>query len=121
MEPKVIKFNNGELVIGVLRNNNEESLWIENPIAVVPYPVMQNDMMGETFLLKPWIGISDEKSFLIPTSEIVTICTLKKNLLEQYNRYISGPTLPEEDPSEDLDMDLETIRAALLRDKNLLN
>ncbi|NBO71445.1 hypothetical protein EBV26_13350 [bacterium] len=121
MEPKVIKFNNGELVIGTLRSNNEESLWIENPIAVVPYPVMQNDMMGETFLLKPWIGISDEKTFLIPTSEIVTICTLRKNLLEQYNRYIANPTPPEEDPPEDLDMDLETIRAAMLRDKNLLN
>ena len=120
--PRVIKFNNGELVIGLLRPNDDNSFLIENAIAVVPYPIMQNEMVGETFLLKPWIGITDEKSFLIPKSEIITICSLRKPLLDQYTRYVEGPPAVVEDPqSEDMDMELETITAAILRDKNLLN
>ncbi len=120
--PKVLKFRNGDLVIATLHEDKEGLLKIENPIAVVPYPMMQGEVVGETFLLKPWIGITEEKSFLIRKSEIMTVCTLRQNLLDQYKRYIS-PEYKFEDPSgeEDLDLDLETIRAGLLRDKNLLN
>ncbi len=122
--PKVIKLKCGDLIIATLRDESKEGLvWVENPISVVAHPVMHNEIMGETFLLKPWIGISDEKSFLIRKSEIITVCTLRLSLLEQYKKYISGsPTFEsEEEYTEDLDVELETIRAGLLRDKNLLN
>jgi hypothetical protein len=120
--PKVIKFRNGDLVIAKLHDDKEGLIRIENPIAVVPYPMMQGEVVGETFLLKPWIGITEEKTFLIRKSEIMTVCTLRPNLLEQYNRYVS-PEYKFDDPSEEeeVDVDLETIRAGLLRDKNLLN
>lgn len=120
--PKVLKFRNGDLVIAILHEDKEGLLKIENPISVVPYPVMQGEVVGETFLLKPWIGITEERTFLIRKSEIMTVCTLRQNLLEQYTRYTS-PEYKFEDSSEeeDLDVDLETIRAGLLRDKNLLN
>lgn len=120
--PKVIKFRNGDLVIAKLHDDKEGLIRIENPIAVVPYPMMQGEVVGETFLLKPWIGITEEKTFLIRKSEIMTFCTLRPNLLEQYNRYVS-PEYKFDDPSEEeeVDVDLETIRAGLLRDKNLLN
>ncbi len=122
--PKVIKLRCGDLIIATLRDETNENLvWVENPISVIAHPVMHNEMMGETFLLKPWIGISDEKSFLIRKSEIVTVSTLRLSLLEQYKKYISGsPTFEkEEEYSEDLDMELESIRAELLKSKNLLN
>jgi len=122
--PKVLKFKNGDLVIATMRGDEANGIvWIDNPIAVVPYPVMREEIVGETFLLKPWIGITEEKSFLIKTSEIMTICTLRPNLLEQYKRYISTEEKPPEysEEDEDLDLDLENIRAAILRDKNLLN
>ena len=120
--PKVLKFKNGDLVIATMRGDEANGIvWIDNPIAVVPYPVMREEIVGETFLLKPWIGITEEKSFLIKTSEIMTICTLRPNLLEQYKRYISTETIEERPPEEDYDLELETIRAELLRDKNLLN
>lgn len=119
--PKVIKFKNGDLVIASLRDSETNELfWMDDPIAVVPYPVIQEDVVGETFLLKPWIGITTEKSFLLPKSEIITVCLLRENLLEQYKRYISGEVkLPEETQEGNLDIDL--LHSRLLRSRNLLN
>jgi hypothetical protein len=119
--PKVLKFKNGDLVIASIRDSDTNELfWMDNPIAVVPYPVIQEDVVGETFLLKPWIGITTEKTFLIPKSEIITVCLLRENLLEQYERYISGEVkLPEE--SDEANLDLEVLHSQLLRSRNLLN
>jgi len=119
--PKVIKFKNGDLVIASIRDSDTNELfWMDNPISVVPYPVIQEDIVGETFLLKPWIGISTEKTFLIPKSEIITVCVLRENLLAQYERYISGEVkLPEE--TEETNMEMEMFHSQLLRSRNLLN
>ena len=119
--PKVIKFKNGDLVIASIRDSETNELfWMDNPIAVVPYPVMQEDVVGETFLLKPWIGITTEKSFLLPKSEIITVCLLRENLLEQYQKYVSGEVkLPEETEEANVEMDL--LHSRLLRSRNLLN
>jgi hypothetical protein len=119
--PKVLKFKNGDLVIASIRDSDTNELfWMDNPIAVVPYPVIQEDVVGETFLLKPWIGITTEKIFLVPKSEVITVCVLRENLLEQYERYISGEVkLPEETKEGSLDLDL--LHSRLLRSRNLLN
>ena len=119
--PKVIKFKNGDLVIASIRDSDTNELfWMDNPIAVVPYPVIQEDVVGETFLLKPWIGITTEKIFLVPKSEVITVSLLRENLLEQYERYISGEVkLPQETQEGNLDLDL--LHSRLLRSRNLLN
>ena len=119
--PKVIKFKNGDLVIASIRDSETNELfWMDNPIAVVPYPVIQEDVVGETFLLKPWIGITTEKSFLLPKSEIITVCLLRENLLEQYQKYVSGEVkLPEE--TEEANVELDLLHSRLLRSRNLLN
>jgi hypothetical protein len=119
--PKVLKFKNGDLVIATIRDSDTNELfWIDNPIAVIPYPVIQENVVGETFLLKPWIGITTEKTFLIPKSEIITVCVLRENLLAQYERYISGEVkLPEE--TQETNVDMEMLHSRLLRSRNLLN
>jgi hypothetical protein len=119
--PKVLKFKNGDLVIATIRDSETNELfWMDNPISVVPYPVIQEDIVGETFLLKPWIGITTEKTFLVPKSEIITVCVLRENLLVQYERYISGEVkLPEE--TEEANVDMEMLHSQLLRSRNLLN
>ena len=119
--PKVIKFKNGDLVIATIIDSESTDLfWMDNPIAVIPYPVIQEDVVGETFLLKPWIGITTEKIFLVPKSEIITVCLLRENLLGQYEKYISGEVkLPEETQEGNLDMEL--LHSRLLRSRNLLN
>lgn len=119
--PKVIKFKNGDLVIATIRDSESNDLfWMDNPIAVIPYPVIQEDVVGETFLLKPWIGITTGKIFLIPKSEVITVCPLRENLLGQYEKYISGEVkLPVETQEGNLDMEL--LHSRLLRSRNLLN
>lgn len=119
--PKVIKFKNGDLVIATIRDSESNDLfWMDNPIAVIPYPMIQEDVVGETFVLKPWIGITTEKTFLVPKSEVITLCLLRENLLAQYERYIAGEIkLPEETEEANVDMDL--LHSRLLRSRNLLN
>jgi len=119
--PKVLKFKNGDLVIASIRDSDTNELfWMDNPVAVIPYPVFQEDVVGETFLLKPWIGITTDKTFLIPKSEIITVCLLIENLLGKYERYISGEVkFPEETQEENTDMDM--LHSRLLRSRNLLN
>lgn len=119
--PKVIKFKNGDLVIATIIDSESTDLfWMDNPIAVIPYPVIQEDVVGETFLLKPWIGITTEKIFLVPKSEVITVCLLRENLLGQYEKYISGEVkLPEETQEGNLDMEL--LHSRLLKSRNLLN
>ena len=119
--PKVLKFKNGDLVIATIRDSEANELfWMDNPISVVPYPVIQEDIVGETFVLKPWIGITTEKTFLIPKSEIITVCLIRENLLEQYEKYIAGEvTLPEE--TEEANLELDMLHSRLLRSRNLLN
>ena len=119
--PKVIKFKNGDLVIAAIRDSESNDLfWMDNPIAVIPYPMIQEDVVGETFVLKPWIGITTEKIFLVPKSEVITVCLLRENLLAQYERYIAGEIkLPEE--TEDKNLDLDLLHSRLLKSRNLLN
>ena len=119
--PKVIKFKNGDLVIATIRDSESNDLfWMDNPIAVIPYPVIQEDVVGETFVLKPWIGITTEKTFLVPKSEVITLCLLRENLLAQYERYIAGEIkLPEE--TEDTNLDMDLLHSRLLKSRNLLN
>lgn len=119
--PRVIKFRNGDLVIAVVRETeNDGAIWLQNPILVAPYPVMDGDMIGETFLLKPWIGITEDKDFLIRKADILATCTLRDSLMEQYRKYVAGPQRRDE-PEDNYDLEIETITAAILRDKNLLN
>lgn len=119
--PKVIKFKNGDLVIASIRDSDSNELfWMDNPIAVVPYPIIQEDVVGESFLLKPWIGITTEKIFLIPKSEVITVCLLRENLLEQYQRYIAGELKLPEEP-EEANVELDLLHSRLLRSRNLLN
>lgn len=118
--PKVIKFKSGDLVIAQLYESVDGLYRIEDPIAAVTFPTMQGELVGETFLLKPWIGISKDKSFFVRKEDILVVCSLKDNLLEQYKNYISPEETPAEldDSSYGLD---EVIEARYLKSKNLLN
>lgn len=121
MEIKVLKFKNGDLVIAQIEDSFDGLYRIENAIAAITFPTMQGEIVGETFLLKPWIGISNDTSFLVRKEDIITVCNLRENLLQQYKNYI----LPEEKQvpipeSDNYEID-EIMEAMFLKSKNLLN
>jgi hypothetical protein len=109
------------MLIASLREIRGSSLvWIDDPVAIVPMSTMHNDMMGETFLLKPWMGVCSDKSFMISKEEILTFGELKENLLEQYKRYIST-NFEQHAPSDDSEEEGVRITASYLKQNNLLN
>lgn len=121
MEIKVLKFKNGDLVIAQIMDSFDDLYRIENAIAAVTFPTMQGEIVGETFLLKPWIGISGDTSFLVRKDDIMTVCNLRENLLEQYKNYILPVEKPVSIPeSEDYEVN-EIMEAMFLKSKNLLN
>lgn len=121
--PQVIKMKNGEVLIATIFEYKDGLALVENPIAVVSVPAMHNTMVGETFVLKPWIGISSNSSYGIPLSEILLTCSLRPQLRQQYMEYVntpvhhevSAPSLSEED-IDDLNFEAE-----VLRSRNLIN
>jgi hypothetical protein len=115
----VLRLKNGETIIAGVRNAEDTMLWLDDPIAVVPVPVVQGGVNGETFLLKPWIGISSDRSFLLSVREVLTTGALKENLLEQYNMYI-GESPASIEPEEEFD-ELEMLQSRILRSRGLLN
>lgn len=118
--PRVLKLKNGDLIISVVRESETEgALWLHNPIMAMPFASMNGDQMGETFLLKPWIGISDDKDFMIRKSDVLLSCSLRESLVQQYMNYANGAK--ETTRESDLDLELELFRAETLRSKKLLN
>ena len=116
---KVLKFRNGELVIGKTVECEDNMIEITDPIAVVAVPVIQETIQGETFVLKPWIGISSNSMFVVPMDAILTVGELKLPLLKQYNKYVdTGFTPASFDEDETA---FEQFTAAILRRRNLLN
>ena len=102
-EVTVLKLKNGETLIAGVRQAEDNMFWIDDPIQVVP---------------KPWIGISNDKSFLLSAREILTTCSLKENLLEQYRSYVGvTPPVEENDSFDELDM----LQSRILRSRGLLN
>lgn len=116
----VLRLKNGETLIAGVRLADDNNYWVDDPIQVVPIQITHEGVNGETFLLKPWMGISPDKSFLLGAGEILTTGSLKENLLQQYLMYIGNdPSEPVND-IEDFD-EMEMLQARILRSKGLLN
>jgi hypothetical protein len=119
MSVTVLRLKNGETLIASVRLADPNNYWLDDPIAVIAVQVNHDGVNGETFLLKPWIGISPDKSFILNAKEILTSCSLKENLLQQYLSYTGKFPEPVED-IEDFD-EMEMLQARILRSKGLLN
>jgi hypothetical protein len=118
-EVTVLRLKNGETLIASVRLADPNNYWLDDPIAVIAVQVNRDGVNGETFLLKPWIGISPDKSFLLSAKEILTSCSLKENLLQQYLSYTGNYPEPIED-IEELN-EIEILQSRILRSKRLLN
>ena len=119
----VLRLKNGETLIASVRLADNNNYWVDDPISVIAVPVTHEGINGETFLLKPWIGISPDKSFLLSAGEILTSGSLKENLLQQYLMYIGNDTPEPIDDIDDIDDfdEMEMLQVRILRSKGLLN
>lgn len=90
---KVVRLKTGESILCSMSNNvksliGETHLSLTMPVQVIQQNEThrQGQVLGESFFLRPWIGLSDSEDFVISTDIILTIGDLR---LEVKNHYIS--------------------------------
>jgi hypothetical protein len=69
---------------------SETHLQMNVPVQVIPHQETRRNgqVIGESFVLRPWIGLSDSDEFTISTDIVLTIGSLKKEVRQQYVNYI---------------------------------
>jgi ribosomal protein L23 len=92
---KIIRLKTGESIICTLDSNvrslaSETHLSLNSPVQVVPLHETRkgNQVVGESFMLRPWIGLSDSTEFTISVDVVMTIGNVKPEVKEQYDNYI---------------------------------
>lgn len=92
---KLIKLKSGESIIctmdrDIMSAASESHISLNLPIQVVPHKETRKDnhVIGESFILRPWIGLSDNEEFIISTDVILTIGNVKKEIKKQYVEYV---------------------------------
>lgn len=93
---KVVRLKTGESILCFMDRDikspaSETHLQLNVPVQVVPMKEMRkgNHVIGESFMLRPWMGLSDGEEFTISTDVVLTIGDLKKEVKQQYVNYIS--------------------------------
>jgi hypothetical protein len=93
---KVVKLKTGESILCSMdRDVNstaaETHLHLNIPVQVVPVKETRrgNQVIGESFILRPWIGLSDAEDFTISADVVLTIGNLKKEVKQQYVAYVT--------------------------------
>ena len=69
---------------------SETHLQLTTPVQVIPHQESRRNgqVVGESFVLRPWIGLSDSDEFTISADIVLTIGSLKKEVRQQYVNYI---------------------------------
>ena len=92
----VFKLMNGEEILGraVLtkeEGTNESLVFIQDPVAcqVINKEIDENKV-ARGIGFAPWQQMSDEEFFIIREKDIITIATMKKDIVLMYEAYILG-------------------------------
>ena len=98
----VFKLMNGEEILGraVLtkeEGTNESLVFIQDPVAcqVINKEIDENKV-ARGIGFAPWQQMSDEEFFIIREKDIITIATMKKDIVLMYEAYILGDDANEE-------------------------
>jgi hypothetical protein len=93
---KLVKLKTGETILCAMHDDiksvaGESHLYLIEPVQVVQQQQTKNNgqVVGETFVLRPWLGLSDSEEFVIGTDIVLTIGNLKHEVKEQYISYIT--------------------------------
>jgi hypothetical protein len=93
---KIIKLKTGELILCAMASDvksvaGESHICLIEPVQIIPQQQQRHkgQVIGETFILRPWIGMSDSDEFIISTDIVLTIGDLKRDVRQQYVNYIT--------------------------------
>jgi len=92
---KIVKLKTGESILCTMNHDvrspgAETHISMSTPVQVVPHQETRRggQIIGESFILRPWIGLSDSEEFTISTDIILTIGNLKNEVKQQYISYV---------------------------------
>jgi hypothetical protein len=65
-------------------------LTIYDPVQVVTHQETRNgiNVIGENYVLRPWIGLSDSEEFQVSSDVIMTVGNLRREVREVYLTYV---------------------------------
>jgi hypothetical protein len=93
---KIIRLKTGESILCNMERDlrstaAETHVQLNVPVQVVPMRETRkgNHVIGESFMLRPWMGLSDGEEFIISSDMILTIGDMKKEVRKQYVTYIT--------------------------------
>ena len=66
-------------------------LSINEPVQVIPHKETRKGrhIVGESFLMRPWIGLSDSEEFTVSVDVVMTIGNVKSEVKRQYVDYLT--------------------------------
>jgi hypothetical protein len=92
---KIVKLKTGEIILCTMVHDvrslaAETHLKMNIPVQVIPHQETRRggQVIGESFILRPWIGLSDSEEFTISTDIVLTIGSLKREVRQQYINYV---------------------------------
>jgi hypothetical protein len=92
---KLIKLLNGQdLVAEIVSDGYPQDLKIKNPVAIVVIP-SKMDSKTPSVGFAPWAEFSDDKTFRLNYSHILTIMEPIKEFVTQYKATFSGIVMPQ--------------------------
>lgn len=90
---KILKLITGEEILAELLPSSEAVVIAKNPVRVVVIP-SRVDPEKPQIGLAPWAQFSDDKTFTIDKSHVLTIMTPIKEFETQYNSLFGGIITP---------------------------
>lgn len=92
---KLVKLKTGETLLCTMEHDvksaaAETHLSLTTPVQVIPHKETRKNgqVIGESFILRPWMGLSDSEEFTISTDVVLTLGAMKKEIKKQYIAYV---------------------------------
>lgn len=92
---KVVRLKTGEAILCTMETDirsiaSEPYLTMVKPVQAIMSKQMLKDenIVGEVFVLRPWVGLSDSREFVIPTDIVLTVGDMKYPVKKQYEEYL---------------------------------
>jgi len=92
---KLLKLSNGENIVCATDDDcqnlrSKTSIHICDPVLITPFRIPKGMSIAETFIMTPWISISDESVFEVPTEQILVAVDIKDNFKENYISFVES-------------------------------
>lgn len=124
---KLFKLVNGENIVCSTDDDcsnlrSKTSVFVCDPVLITPVRIPRGVRIVETYVMTPWISITDEKIFEIATDQILVATDVKEHFKENYISYVDDTNQQQLEETSKLEVSIQDmLQSALNRNKNESN